>query len=64
MLFYSSSPHPVISFYNESPYPLKIYRTINKQMACIEESLVNYHTDRVHKRNKSKKCCSMLNVLS
>ena len=44
MLLYSSSPHPVISFYNESPYPLKIYSTINKQMACIEESLVNYHT--------------------
>ena len=64
MLFYSSSPHPVISFYNEPPYPLKIYSTINKQMACIEESLVNYHTDWVHKGNKSKKCCSMLNVLS
>ena len=30
MLFYSSSPHPVISFYNEPPYPLKIYSAINK----------------------------------
>ena len=64
MLFYSSSPHPIISFYIEPPYPLKIYSTINKWMARIEESLVNYCTDWVHKWNKSKKCCSMRNVLS
>ena len=63
MLFYSSSPHPVISFYTEPPYPLKIYSIINKWKARIEESLVNYHTDWVHKWNESKKCCSMLNVL-
>lgn len=54
MLFYSSSPHPIISFYIEPPYPLKIYTTINKWMARIEESLVNHHTDWVHKWNKAK----------
>ena len=62
MLFYSSSPHPIISFYIEPPYPL--YSTINIKLAWIEESLVNHHTHWIHKQNKSKKCCSMLNVLS
>ena len=33
-------------------------------MTWIEESLVNHHTHWIHKQNKSKKCCSMLNVLS
>ena len=61
MLFYSSSPHPAISFYNEPPYPLKIYSTINKEMAWIEEFLVNYW---VNKRNNRKNCRSMQNVLS
>ena len=33
-------------------------------MTWIEESLVNHRTHWIHKQNKSKKCCSMLNVLS
>ena len=55
MLFYSSSPHPIISFYIEPPFPLKMYSTVNKKVARIEESLVNHHTDWLHKQKQKQK---------